>query len=84
MKTQGSSLRPIAKTMNRTVSTISRELNCNTGKKGYRYKQAQTLTNTKHSNKNKAIKLTDTIKTVVAVFEKDESGNYIVVITAYK
>jgi IS30 family transposase len=42
---QGYSQTFIAKSMNRSKSTISRELSRNTGKKGYRYKQADRLAN---------------------------------------
>lgn len=40
LKATGNSLRKIAKVVERDVSTISREINRNTGNKGYRYKQA--------------------------------------------
>ncbi|SFV88150.1 hypothetical protein MNB_SUP05-SYMBIONT-5-437 [hydrothermal vent metagenome] len=38
----------IAKSMGRDKSTISRALSCNTGKKGYRYKQVHRLTNKRY------------------------------------
>ena len=55
---QGYSQTFIAKSMNRDKSTISRELSRNTGKRGYRYKQADRLAYERHQKKNKAIKLT--------------------------
>jgi IS30 family transposase len=38
----------IAKSMNRNKSTISRELSRNTGKRGYRHKQANRLAGERH------------------------------------
>ena len=55
----------IAKSMNRSISTISREIKRNTGKRGYRYKQAHVLACDRHNNKNKAIKLTTYIKSYI-------------------
>ena len=52
----------IAKSMGRNKSTISRELSRNTGKRGYRHKQANRLADERHQKKNKAIKLTDSVK----------------------
>jgi transposase, IS30 family len=40
LKTSGASFSDIAKIVGREVSTISREINRNTGGRGYRYKQA--------------------------------------------
>jgi IS30 family transposase len=48
--------------MGRNKSTISRELSRNTGKRGYRHKQANRLADERHQEKNKAIKLTDSVK----------------------
>jgi IS30 family transposase len=42
--------------MGRNKSTISRELSRNTGKRGYRHKQANRLADERHQKKNKAIK----------------------------
>ncbi|CAC9983529.1 Mobile element protein, partial [uncultured Gammaproteobacteria bacterium] len=44
----------LAKSMNRNKSTISRELSRNTGKRGYRHKQANRLADERHQKKNKA------------------------------
>ena len=52
----------IAKSMGRNKSTISRELSRNTGKRGYRHKQANRLAYEKHQEKNKAIRLTAEVK----------------------
>ncbi|SSC11334.1 Mobile element protein, partial [thiotrophic endosymbiont of Bathymodiolus puteoserpentis (Logatchev)] len=55
----------IAKSMGRNKSTISRELSRNTGKRGYRHKQANRLADERHQ-KNKAIKLTDCVKNYIS------------------
>jgi IS30 family transposase len=47
--------------MGRNKSTISRELSRNTGKRGYRHKQATRLAVEQQQEKNKPIKLTDNI-----------------------
>jgi IS30 family transposase len=47
----------IAKSMDRNKSTISRELSRNTGKRGYRHKQANRLADERHQEKNKVIAL---------------------------
>jgi IS30 family transposase len=39
--------------MDRNKSTISRELSRNTGKRGYRHKQANRLADERHQEKNK-------------------------------
>lgn len=65
MRKQQNSLTTIAKTMNRSKSTISREIRRNTGKKGYRYQQAHMFARVRHQDKNKAIKLTSNIKSYI-------------------
>ena len=62
MLKQQNSLSAIAQTMNRSVSTISREIKRNTGRRGYRCKQAHGLACGRHSSKPKAVKLTDEVK----------------------
>jgi len=47
------------------VSTISREIKRNKGKRGYRYKQAQRRAEERHKNKEKRVKLTEGIKAVI-------------------
>jgi len=61
------SINQIAKAMGRSQSTISREIRRNTGQRGYRHRQANRLTNERHTNKIKAVKLTDEIQYVIAV-----------------
>lgn len=61
----GVTLNEIAKKLNRSQSTISREINRNTGKRGYRHKQAQRFTSGRHENKNKSVKLTPELKKVI-------------------
>jgi len=48
--------------MNRNVSTVSREIKRNTGKKNYRYKQAQNKAQQRHRDKDKHIKINKKIK----------------------
>jgi IS30 family transposase len=55
----------IAKSMHRDKSTISRELTRNTGKRGYRYQQADRLATERHQKKNKAIKLTHDVRSYI-------------------
>jgi IS30 family transposase len=66
MKKQGISLRTIAKNMDRSTSTISREIKRNTGKKGYRYQQADRLASKRHQQKNKHIKLTTEVTNYIS------------------
>jgi len=58
-------LTEIAQNLGRDQSTISREINRNTGLRGYRHKQAEHLAQKRHSTKPKAIKLTDDIKELI-------------------
>ena len=60
------SINKIAKAMGRSQSTISREIRRNTGQRGYRHKQANRLTNERHTNKIKAVKLTDEIQYIIS------------------
>ena len=62
----------IAKIIGRSQSTISREIKRNTGKQGYRYKQANRLANERHKMKPKKIKLTDEIKVLIDVEIKND------------
>ena len=61
MKKQNNSLRSIAKDMDRSVSTISREIKRNSGQRGYRHNQAQEFASYRHKEKKKHIKVTDEI-----------------------
>ena len=54
----GMSQNKIAKQLKDSQSTISREFFCNTGKRGYRLKQAQKFTDTRRFAWCKAIKMT--------------------------
>ena len=54
----GASMNKISKELNRSQSTISREISRNTGKRGYRHKQANELALSRHKEKDKAYKLT--------------------------
>ena len=54
----GMSQNKIAKQLKVSQSTISREFSRNTGKRGYRFKQAQTSTDTRRLVACKAIKMT--------------------------
>lgn len=58
----------IAVKINRSQSTISREISRNTGLRGYRHKQAQRLTIEWHQNKNKFEKLTPELKAEINTY----------------
>jgi IS30 family transposase len=68
---QGYSQTFIAKSLNRDKSTISRELSRNTGKRGYRHKQANKLACKRHQQKNKHIKLTTEVVNYICEKLKD-------------
>jgi len=58
--------------LNKSQSTISREIARNTGGLGYRYKQAQRFTSERHAKKNKSVKLTADLKqTITTYLQKD-------------
>ena len=59
---QNDSIRSIAKTLNVSHSTISREIKRNSGMKGYRYKQAEYFAIYRAKQKKKYIKLTEEMK----------------------
>lgn len=62
---KGRSLKKIAKTLERSQSTISREIARNTGQQGYRYKQANGFAQVRHTEKIKAIKMTESVKAII-------------------
>ena len=55
---QGISKNKIAQHLNRSHSTIAREIKRNTGKRGYRYNQADDFAQQRHQAKDKFVKLT--------------------------
>ena len=59
---EGVSQNKIAKALGRSQSSLSRELNRNTGQRGYRHKQAHGKAEDRHKEKAKSMKLTDEIK----------------------
>lgn len=59
LQKQGYSQQAIADALGVHQSTISRELNRNKGKKGYRYKQAQDLRDARRKAVHKPLKMTD-------------------------
>lgn len=58
----GVSQNKIAKALGRSQGTISKEIARNTGKRGYRHKQAHKIARKRHKEKIKSIKLTEDIK----------------------
>lgn len=65
-------LNKIAKTLLRSVSTLSRELKRNTGNRGYRYHQAHQLSQQRHKDKPKAVKMTEAMKSVILGYLKQD------------
>lgn len=65
-KKAGKTLTEIASDMDRSQSTISRELIRNTGQRGYRHKQAMRFTQERHATKPKQVKLTESVKERIA------------------
>jgi len=62
---KGTSRKQIAESLQRDYGTISREIKRNTGKRGYRHKQAHRMAMERHKMKPKAIKMTDEIKAYI-------------------
>jgi len=62
---QGISKNQIAKGLNRSHTTVLREISRNTGSNGYRYKQAHVFAKQRHGAKNKYTKLNDSIKKLI-------------------
>jgi len=65
LRQAGLSLAEIAQEIDRNPSTISREINRNTGKKGYRPKQAQKKYESRRSACKRPLKITGDIKDLV-------------------
>ena len=61
----GMSQNKIAQQLKSSQSTISRELNRNTGKRGYRVKQAQSLADNRRLLSRKAIKMTSSLVALI-------------------
>lgn len=68
----GASQNKIAKSLGRSQGSISKEIARNTGKRGYRHKQADRLANIRHQSKAKSIKLTEDI---VSFIEQELHAN---------
>jgi len=69
---KGISQNKIAESLGRSQSSISRELGRNTGQRGYRNKQAESLAQERHKNKPKDVKLTDEIKCIINAHIEDD------------
>lgn len=65
-------LSQIAIDLDRSQSTISREVRRNRGQRGYRYQQANRLAQARHATKVKSIKLNDEIARVIDEFIRDD------------
>ena len=65
------SLNKIGAALERSVSTISREIKKNRGERGYRHKQANRVAQERHEKKAKAFKLTEEMKELVAGYLKE-------------
>ncbi len=62
---KGVSANKIAHSLDRSQSSVSREIRRNTGQKGYRCKQANNKAHERHADKTKKVKLTNDIKTTI-------------------
>ena len=69
---KGTSQNKIAESLGRRQSSISREIGRNTGQRGYRNKQAESLAQERHKNKPKEVKLTDEIKCIINAHIEDD------------
>lgn len=69
---EGLTQKDIAKNVNRSESTISRELNRNRGKRGYRPKQANCLSVERRQTAKKRIKLTPKVQESIRSLIKQE------------
>jgi len=68
----GATMSEIAIKLNRSQSTISREISRNTGCRGYRHIQAHRFTTERHKDKNKSEKLTPKLKTIINKYLKKD------------
>lgn len=62
----------IAASLGRPESTINREVNRNTGRRGYRHRQATRLVKARHKAKPKSLKLTSEVKLIITDYIKQE------------
>lgn len=69
---KGVSMNKIGKSLNRSQSSISREISRNSGQKGYRHKQAQRLSRYRQQEKPKANKLTSAVKSMIDNYLKQD------------
>jgi IS30 family transposase len=69
---KGVSTNKLSAALERSQSTISREINRNIGLRGYRHKQAQHLTKKRHQDKVKSIKMTPKIQEMIAGYIKKD------------
>jgi IS30 family transposase len=77
-KKAGRPMNKIAQALERSQSTISRELKRNIGQRGYRHKQADRLSQERHKDKPKAVKMTEAIKQQIKSYlEQDWSPEQI-------
>ena len=65
---KGLTLSEIAQALERSTSTILREVRRNTGRRGYRYQQANRMAEERHKMKPKAIKLTQEITSLIDAY----------------
>lgn len=65
---KGTFQKDIAAALNRSPSTLSRELSRNMGMRGYRYKQANNKAAIRHKEKPKAMKLKDEVKALITKY----------------
>ncbi len=71
---KGISKKEIAESLGRYPSLITREIKRNTGKRGYRHKQAGRQVIQRHKDKPKAIKLTDEVIVDITTLLKQICG----------
>jgi IS30 family transposase len=69
---KGTSQAKIAEALGREQSTLSRELARNTGKRGYRYQQAQRMAQKRHQEKPKRVKLTEEVKQKIDAYIRED------------
>lgn len=65
---KGLTLSEIAQALERSTSTILREVRRNTGQRGYRYQQANRMAEERHQMKPEAIKLTQEITSLIDAY----------------